>query len=104
MGSSHGAALHIVQEGQNGNGQGGAFGWICTGTELVKETKRAAVCLSQNMDNICHVGREGTEALFNALLITNVCKYFFKNRQLRAVKGWNMKTCLSHKGKKADCF
>ncbi len=50
------------------------------------------------------MGGEGTEALLNALLIANVCKYFRKNRKLAAVQCRNMKAGLSHEGKKSDGF
>ena len=39
MGGGHGAALHVVQEGENGNGQGGSFCWVRTRTQLVKKTE-----------------------------------------------------------------
>ena len=91
-----------MKEGQNGDGEGGAFGRIRSGTEFIEEHQTGIIRLIQNGNNVGHVGGKGTEALLNALLIADIGKYFFKNSQLRTVGGGNMKPALSHDGKQAD--
>ena len=43
-------------------------------------------------------------ALFNALLISDIRVDLVKNGQFRTVGGGNVKTGLSHQGKKPDRF
>lgn len=42
---------------------------------------------------------EGTEALLNTLLVSDVGKHLFKDSQLRSVKRRYMEACLPHQGK-----
>ena len=42
------------------------------------------------------MGREGTQVLFNTLLISNIGKYVCKNGQLTVIVCRNVKPCLSH--------
>ena len=104
VGGGHGAALHVVEEGQNSHCQSGSLRRICSGSQLVKQAQGAGICLPQNGHNVRHVGREGTETLLNALLVSNVGKYIVKDSQLRAVKGRNVEARLSHESKQAHSF
>ena len=49
-----------------------AFDRIGPRAQLIQQDQRLFVCLLQNPDDIGHMRREGREALFNALLVTDV--------------------------------
>ena len=53
---------------------------------------------------MCHMGREGTQGLLNALLISDISKDLIKNRELGMVKSRDVKTGLSHKCEETDGF
>lgn len=50
------------------------------------------------------MGREGTQGLLDALLVSDIGENFVENGKLRVVEGRNVKTCLAHQGEKADSF
>ena len=50
------------------------------------------------------MGRKGTEALLNTLLIPDIRKHLVKYGKLGAVEGRDVKPRLSHQGKQPDCF
>ena len=50
------------------------------------------------------MGGEGTETLLNALLVSDIGKDFRKDRKLTSIQSRNMKSGLSHEGKKTDGF
>ena len=50
------------------------------------------------------MGRKCTQALFNALFISDIRIDFMEYRKFRAVKGGYMKTGLPHQSKQTDCF
>ena len=96
MGGCHCADSLFMKEGQNGNCQRSTLCRVCPGTQLIKENQRVLICFFQERDYIGHMGGEGTKRLFNALLISDICVYLMENRKLRAVKGRNMKSGLTH--------
>ena len=79
MGRRHGTAFHVVQKRQDGDGKGRAFRRVRAGAQLVEEAEGAAVSLFQDGDDVRHVGGKGTEALLDALFVTDVGKNLFKN-------------------------
>ena len=104
MSGSHGADSTSVQIGENGDGQCGSFGRIRSGSKLIKQNQRILIYIMQERDNICHMRREGTQALLNALLISDICIDLFKHCQFRTVSGRDVKAGLSHQGKKSYGF
>lgn len=52
--------------------------------------------MRENMHGIHHMGGKRTKALFDALLVSDIGKHFFKYAQLRLVKSRDMKPCLPH--------
>ena len=93
-----------MQVVQNCNCKGGTFGRVGSGTQFVEQAQGIRIGFLQDGNNAGHMGGEGTEALLNALLIANICKYFRKNRKLATVQCRNMKAGLSHEGKQSDGF
>ena len=93
-----------MKEGQDGYGKSGALGRICSGRKLVKEAQGTGVRLTENLDNISHVGGKGAQALFNALFVPYISKNLVKYCQLGTLPGRNMKSCLSHQGKQSHCL
>ena len=88
-----------MEEAEYGDCQRSALGRIGSGAQLIKETEGIAVRLLQDGNNVGHVGGEGTEALLNTLLVSDVGKHLFKDSQLRSVKRRYMEACLPHQGK-----
>ena len=43
VGGSHGAALHVVEEGEDGDGQGRAFRGICPGSQFIKQAEGVGI-------------------------------------------------------------
>lgn len=43
-----------------------------------------------------HMGREGTQGLLDALLVSDIGENLVENGKLRVVEGRNVKTCLAH--------
>ena len=84
-----------VQVGKDGNRQCGTLGGIGTGSQLIKENQRLFIGLFPERNDICHMGGEGTQALFNALLIADIGKHFGKKCQFgmvesRDVQAWTV--------------
>ena len=82
VGGGHGAALHVVKEGQDGDGQGCSLRGIRACAQLIKETEGAGVRLIQDPHRVGHVGGEGGKILLDALLIADICEYLVKHSQL----------------------
>ena len=102
MSGSHGAAFHVVEKREDCDSQGCTLGGIRSCSQLVKKAQRTGIRFVQDPYNVGHVGREGTEALLDALFVSDVCKNLIKDSQLRSFPGGNVKSCLSHKGKEAN--
>ena len=56
------------------------------------------------MHYIGHMGREGTEALLNALFITDICIDFPEYTESGIIKSRDMKSGLSHQCQKTNCL
>ena len=104
MGSGNRADSALMQVVQNCNCKGGTFGRIGSCTQFIKQAQGIGIGFLEDGNNAGHMGGEGTETLLNALLVTDICKYFCKNRKLAAVERRYMKTGLSHEGKQSDGF
>ena len=99
-GGDHGAALSGVLD--DGDGQGRALGGIGAGPQLIKKQEGTLAAFGEDVHNVGHMGREGGEALFNALLVADIGQDMPENRQIAAVRGGDMETALVHRGEQAD--
>ena len=81
VGCCHGANLHVVQVIENGHGQSGTFHRIGTGAQLIEQHQRADIGFFQNGYDIGHMRGEGTEALLNTLLISDIGINLIKHGQ-----------------------
>ena len=82
MGGGHGPAFHVVKEGKNGDGQGSAFRRIRPGSQLVKKTEGTAVRRGEDGNDIFHMTGKGTEALLDALLVSDIGKHVVEDGKL----------------------
>ena len=98
MGGNSSTDFPVMEIRNNSHSQCGAFRRICTCTQFVEQHQRMVCHIFQNLDDICHVRRESTQALLNALFIPDVRENFIKHCQLGMVVGRDMQTCLPHKG------
>ena len=71
--------MQIVQDCDR---QRRTLGWVGSGPQLVEQAQGICVCLCQNGDDGGHVGGKGTQTLFNALFVADICKNLCKDRQL----------------------
>ena len=79
MGGGHGADSPVVKIIQDGDGQRRALGGVCPRSQFVKEAEGVRIRVVQNVYNALHMGGKGGKALFNALLVPDICIYFRKN-------------------------
>ena len=100
----HCADAAVMQIVQDCDRQRCTLSRVGPGPQLIEQAQGICVCLCQNGDDGGHVGGKGTQALFNALFVTDICENLCKNGQLRAVQGRNVQTCLPHQREQSDCF
>ena len=96
MSGGNSPGLHVVKEIKYCHGKGGTFRRVGSGTKLVEETKAVTVCLFKYLNRVRHVRREGGQALFDRLFVTDICENFLKNRKLGALGSRDKKSGLSH--------
>ena len=89
---------------KNGDSQCGTLCRIGTGTKLVEKYQRVGIHIFQDTHNGRHMGGKSTETLFNALLISDICKDIVKDAEFGTFKGRDMKSGLSHQGKESNRF
>ena len=93
-----------MKEMQNRDGNRRTLRGVSSRSQLIEEAERIHVRLPENLHDILHVGGEGTEALLDGLLVSDIGKNLFEYRQLRALKGRDVESCLSHQGEQAHGF
>ena len=104
MGGRHGSDAPVVQMVQDGDSQSRTLRRVRSCAQLVKEAEGIRVRILQDGHDAGHVGREGTQALFDALLIPDVRIYLPENGKLRTVLCGNMKPRLPHQAEQSRGF
>ena len=104
MGSGHHRGLDGQQPLQNGHSQGGTLLRIRTCSQLIQQQQILRLHLIQNLHQMCHMGRKGTEALLNALLVSDISIDIAIHRNLRAGLRRQKQAGLSHEHQKPQCF
>ena len=104
MGGCHGTDALLLQIVQDRDCQCGTFRRVGTRSQLIEENEGFRISLFDKGNHVGHMGGEGTERLLDTLLVSDIRIDFLKNRQFGTVKCRNVKTCLSHQGKKTDRF
>ena len=64
--------------------------------QLVDKAERTRVCELDNLNNICHVRREGRKRLLNALLVAYIHQNTAENAELAVVGAGHQKSAHSH--------
>ena len=93
-----------VAEIQDGNGQCGTFGGIGSGAQLIKETQALTVDPSENIHYGLHVGGEGGQTLFDALLVADICEHLPEEREFTPVSRRNMQSRHAHQLEQTHCL
>ncbi len=75
MGGGHGADPPVMEEIQDGDGQGRPFRGIRSGSQFIEEAQGICVRMVQDVDDTLHMGRKGGQALFYTLLIPDIRIY-----------------------------
>ena len=102
MRGCHSADIAAVQMGQDGNGKRRPLGRVCPGAQLIEEDEGALIYLFQERNNICHMRGKCTQALLNALLVTDIRIDLMEHCQLRTVACRDVEPCLSHQSEEPD--
>ncbi len=89
---------------QHGHGQCGPLIGIGPHTRFVNDDEALFIRMLHHMLKVAHVGREGTQASLNVLIVTDLGHDVFENRQRTPFRHWDMKTRLSHEAQKAERF
>ena len=87
---------------EDGHGQRGSFGRVCSRAELIEKDQGAVICLLQDADDVRHVGRKCTQALLDALLIADIREDLRQRLTAGVVPGRNVQACLAHERQQAD--
>ena len=85
MGGCHCADSPFVQIGQNRNGKSSSLRRVCSRAQLVEQYKGLFIYLFQERNNICHVRRESTQTLLNALFVSDIRINLVKYGKFRTV-------------------
>ena len=96
MGSGHHRGLDGQQPLQNGHSQGGTLLRIRTCSQLIQQQQILRLHLIQNLYQMGHMGRKGTKALLNALLVSDISIDIAINSNLRAGLCRQKQAGLSH--------
>ena len=88
----------------DGNGQGRALDGVRTGSQLVKQQQALVVHLPQDLHDVGHMGGEGGQALFDALLVAYVCQHPVEHPDGAAAVGGDVQAALGHQAQQADGF
>ncbi len=97
--SADSADMHEIEDT---DGQGRAFRGIGAGTQLVEQAQAVFIYPAEDIHDGRHMGGEGGQALFNALLISDIREDFPEEGKLTAVPGRNVEAGHAHQLKEAD--
>ncbi|MPN43950.1 hypothetical protein SDC9_191511 [bioreactor metagenome] len=89
---------------ENGYGEGRPFGGVGARAQLVEKREGADPYILCDLNDVLHVGGEGGQALLDALLVADIGKDVFKNRDLASLVGANLQTGGRHRAEKPDGF
>ena len=92
---------HLIQQG---NCQDSSFSGVCACAYFIEQNQSPVVRSVQDLHNLPHMGRESTEVLLNALLVSDIGVYLPVDGDRRIRTGRNVHTALGHEGKKANCL
>ena len=102
MSGGHGLGPQGLGVLQDGHGQGRALGGVGAGAQFVEEQQGTAVGLTQDIHDIGHVGAEGGQALFDALLVSDIGADPVEAGYLAALIHRDMQSGQSHASEEAD--
>ena len=94
-------APHVLDDG---DGQRRALHRVSARAQLVKEDQTPVVRLLQYLHRIGHVGREGGQALLDALLIAHIRQNAVEHLHGALVSGGDVQPALGHQTQKPDGF
>ena len=88
----------------DGDGQSRTLHRVCAGAQLVKQQQTVVIHLLQDPDDVGHMGREGRQALLDALLISYVRQHPAEHPHGAAAVGGDVQAALGHQAQQANGF
>ena len=88
----------------DGDGQSRTLHRVCAGAQLVEQQQTVVVHFIQDLDDVGHMGREGRQALLDALLISYVRQHPTEHPHGAAAVGGDVQAALGHQAQQSDGF
>ena len=99
VGRCQGPHFDMQQPCQDALGQGSTFRGIRSGAQFVKQHQVPGRHLVHNLHDVGHMSGESGQALFNALLVSDIRKHLLKYSQLCSRIRRHLEARLGHQGK-----